>query len=596
MMTPDYASPEQVSGRPSTTATDVYSLGVLLHVLLTGARPYTLTGTTPADIEKQLLEFTLIPPSERAVSSPDSEHRAARRGLNSLKLAKRLTGDLDAIVLRALNRTPSSRYSSVEQLAEDVARHRANYPVHARGRSAAYTTRRFVRRHWGALAVAALLAAVVVGGVVAVLWQASLAAEARARAERRFGEVRQLAGSFIFDVYDAIDDVPGTTPARQLIVKNAVQYLESLAREATGDVGLQRELAKAFVRVGDVQGNPTRANVGDPTGALASYQRAMALAEAVRAAAPTDSEALRTLALAHRQRGDVLALTGDKDRALVDAQTAADLYMQLAGRDDATLDDKIATGIAGIKLGDLLGNPNFENLGRAGSATLAYNKALETFRRLDAAAPTNVQVRRFLGVTLERIGTMHADARQWTDAATAYQESFEIRRGLAQREPAHRDIQRDLGIAHEKLAEVLLAQGNAPGAVAEQRHALAVYEQLAGADPTDANAGRTVAIGRENVADALRQTGSVTEALDLYRKALEAHRAFRAKDPRNVRAACDDARVAETLGDVLSAAEAPGACAAWRESQSARQSLPAGTGSCGAPAEVERVTVKLGSC
>src|SRR6185503_11148917 len=95
VMTPDYASPEQVGGRPSTTAADVYSLGVLLHVLLTGARPYTLTGTTPADIEKQLLAFTLIPPSERAVSSPDSEERAARRGLNSLKLAKKLAGDLD---------------------------------------------------------------------------------------------------------------------------------------------------------------------------------------------------------------------------------------------------------------------------------------------------------------------------------------------------------------------------------------------------------------------------------------------------------------------------------------------------------------------
>jgi hypothetical protein len=244
-MTPDYASPERVSGRPSTTATDVYSLGVLLHVLLTGARPYTLTGTTPAAIEKQLLEFTLIPPSERAVSSPDSEERAARRGLNSLKLARRLTGDLDAIILRALGRLPASRYSSVEQLAEDVARHRANYPVHARGRTAGYATRLFMRRHRAAIAVAALLAVVIIGGIAAVLWQAAAAADARRRAERRFNDVRALAGSFIFDVYDAIDDVPGTTPARTLIVQRAVQYLESLADEAAGDAGLQRELAQA---------------------------------------------------------------------------------------------------------------------------------------------------------------------------------------------------------------------------------------------------------------------------------------------------------------------------------------------------------------
>jgi tetratricopeptide (TPR) repeat protein len=596
MMTPDYASPEQVSGRPSTTATDVYSLGVLLHVLLTGARPYTLTGTTPADIEKQLLEFTLIPPSQRAVSSPECEDRAARRGLNSLKLAKRLTGDLDAIVLRALGRLPSARYSSVEQLAEDVARHRANYPVHARGRTAGYATRLFVRRHRGAIAVAALLAGVIVGGIVAVLWQASVAADARRRAERRFNDVRALAGSLIFDVYDAIDDVPGTTPARELIVQKAVQYLDSLAREAAGDAGLQRELAGAFIRVGDVQGNPTRANVGDPSGAVASYQRAIALAEAVRSGAPADLDAMRTLALAHRQRGDVLALTGGKDKALADAQTSADLYAQVAGRDGATLEDRIDVGLASIKLGDLLGNPNFENLGRAGSANLAYGKALEAFRQLDRAAPTELRVRRLLGVTLERIGTMHEQAGQWTDAATAYQESFEIRRGLAERQPTHRDIQRDLGVAHEKIAYALSKQNNLAGAVAEQRQALAVFERLASADPTDANAARTMAISRENLGDAIRQSGGLTEALDLYRKALDAHRAFRMQDPRNVRATCDLARVSDLLGDALASAEAPGACAAWRESQGARQSLAPGAGACTRPEELTRMTQKLGAC
>jgi serine/threonine protein kinase len=595
-MTPDYASPEQVSGRPSTTATDVYSLGVLLHVLLTGARPYTLTGTTPADIEKQLLEFTLIPPSERAVSSPDSEERAARRGLNSLKLARRLTGDLDAIILRALGRLPSSRYSSVEQLAEDVARYRASYPVHARARTAAYAARLFMRRHRAAIAVAVLLTVVIVGGIAAVLWQAAAAAEARGRAERRFNDVRALAGSLIFDVYDAIDDVPGTTPARTLIVQRAVQYLESLANEAAGDAGLQRELAQAFVRLGDAQGNPTRANVGDPTGAIASYQRAIALAEAVQAQAPGDNAAIRTVALAHRQRADVLALTGDKEMALTDAQASADVYERIGRADGATPEDRINVGLASIKLGDLLGNPNFENLGRAGSANLAYAKALEAFRQLDRAVPNDLRVRRLLGVTLERIGTMHEDAQQWTDAATAYQQSFEIRRALAAREPAHRDIQRDLGVAHEKVANVLFAQRNFAAAADEQRQALAVFEKLAIADPADVNAARTVAISREHVAQAVRENGGVTEALELYRKALDAHRAFRTQDPRNVRAACDAARVAERLGDALSSAEAPGACASWRESQTVRQSLTAGAGTCATPEEVSRMALKLGPC
>jgi eukaryotic-like serine/threonine-protein kinase len=597
MMTPDYASPEQLTGRPSTTATDVYSLGVLLHVLLTGARPYTLTGSTPAAIEKQLLEFTLIPPSERAVSSPESDARAARRSTTAIKLAKRLQGDLDAIVLRALGHAPASRYSSVEQLAEDVARHRAHHPVQARGRTPGYAARLFVRRHRGAIAAAALVAALVVGGVVAVLWQASIATDARARAERRFNDVRALAGSFIFDVYDAIDDVPGTTPARQLIVQRAVQYLDSLAREASGDAGLQRELARAFIRVGDVQGNPSKSNVGDPTGAMASYERAIALAEAVRAANPDDIDALRTLASAHRQRGDVLALTGDKTRALADTEESERLYTEVAARDGASLEDRIAVGVAAIKLGDLLGNPNFENLGRAGSANLAYAKALEAFRQLDRSRPGNTQVRRFLGITLERIGTMHEDARQWTDAATAYQESFEIRRALAERETTHRDIQRDLGIAHEKLANVQRAQSGAVMALAEYRQALAVFERLAVADPTDVNAARTVAISRERLADALREgSSSVTEALDLYRKALDGHRGFVAQDGHNVRAKCDAARASVRLGDTLASAEAPGACASWRESLQLLQSIPPGTASCAAPNEISQVMLKLGGC
>ena len=140
------------------------------------------------------------------------------------------------------------------------------------------------------------------------------------------------------------------------------------------------------------------------------------------------------------------------------------------------------------------------------------------------------------------------------------------------------------------------AQSGAATALAEYRQALIVFERLAGADPTDVNATRTVAISRENLGDALRESGSVTEALDLYRKALDAHRGFIVQDRRNVRAACDAARVSETLGDVLAAAEAPGACAAWRESLQDRQAVAGGSAACAASNEVSRVTLKLGSC
>ena len=201
LMTPDYASPEQVAGRPVvTTPSDVYSLGVLLYVLLTGVRPYHLTGATPADIQAQLGAATLVPPSERLRPTGDPEpsliDRAARRGTTPRALARRLAGDLDAIVLRALGREPASRYSSVERFADDIECHHLSRPVSARRGDAAYRARLFVRRHAVALGVAAVIALLTVSGVAGVLWQASVAAEARVRAERRFDDV-QAARAFV---------------------------------------------------------------------------------------------------------------------------------------------------------------------------------------------------------------------------------------------------------------------------------------------------------------------------------------------------------------------------------------------------------------
>ena len=307
-----------------------------------------------------------------AVTGPRAETAANERATTPERLARRLKGDLDAIVLRAMSREPESRYSSVDQITQDLEHHRQRHPVAARERTPSYVAGRFVQRHLTALAVAAALAAAVIGGVGAALWQAAQATEARARAERRFADVRDLAGSFMFEVYDALDGVPGTTPARELIVQEGVEYLESLAGESAGDIVLQQELARAFVRVGDVQGNPTVANLGDATGALRSYSRAMVIAEGVRATAPGDADAARTLALARRRRADVLALTGAKAEALVDLEKSSQIYEGLADSRRATLEDTLEAGIAHLKLGDLLGNPNFENLGRAEDAGKAY--------------------------------------------------------------------------------------------------------------------------------------------------------------------------------------------------------------------------------
>lgn len=169
LLTPDYAAPEQIEGGAITMATDVYSLGLLLYELLVGASPWRLQGLPlPASMRRRL-EAEPIPPSEGA--GPDSPVPA-----------RRLHGDLDAIVLKAVRREPAARYQSASQLWNDIARHLKREPVQARGDARGYRVRRFISRHRVAMALAVALVVPLVAGLAGVAWQAREAARERDQA------------------------------------------------------------------------------------------------------------------------------------------------------------------------------------------------------------------------------------------------------------------------------------------------------------------------------------------------------------------------------------------------------------------------------
>jgi hypothetical protein len=167
--TPDYASPEQIAGEPISTASDVYSLGVVLYELLTGHKPYSLTRAHRVVLEQAVLTTEPARPSAAAPTR-----------------ARELRGDLDTIVLKALKNAPEERYASVAALAEDLERHLTHRPVMARADSPGYRLRKFVRRNKLAVGAAATLLLVIVGGAGIALWQAQVArAEARRAEEFR---------------------------------------------------------------------------------------------------------------------------------------------------------------------------------------------------------------------------------------------------------------------------------------------------------------------------------------------------------------------------------------------------------------------------
>ena len=317
VMTPDYASPEQVRGERVTVASDVYSLGVLLYGLLTGAPPYDLHDKRPDEIYRVLTESEPTRPSTVV----------ARQGDRAL--VRKLSRDLDAIVLMALRKEPTRRYASVALLADDVRRSLEGRPVVARGEAVSYRARKFVSRHRLGVAAAAAIVLSLVAGIVATTRQARLADEQRreaenqrARAERRFADVRQLANAFLFDFHDAIASLPGSTQARALVVTKAQQYLDSLAKEAQGDRALQEELAAAYDKVGDVQGNPSTANLGDVDGALGSYRKALEIRHALVAGNPNDLDVQIALATSAMKIGDALIGRGAVKDAIAHYQQA----------------------------------------------------------------------------------------------------------------------------------------------------------------------------------------------------------------------------------------------------------------------------------
>jgi eukaryotic-like serine/threonine-protein kinase len=553
LLTPEYASPEQVAGLHATTVSDVYSLGVVLYELLTGVSPYRLRDRTPQDIAQAVSSTEPLRPSS-AVSGAGATGRrragvvadraAATGSVSTERLQRRLRGDLDTIVLTALRKEPQRRYQSVEQFAGDIRRHLDGLPVGARPDTLRYRVGKFVRRNRVPVAAAVLVALALVGGTVTTAWQARQARAAQARAERRFNDVRKLANTVLFDYHDAIKDLRGATPVRERLVRDALGYLDGLASEHSDDPSLQRELASAYRRVGDVQGGDPK-GLGDTKGALESYTKALGMLEALFRADSNDVRTRRDLAEVALAVGAMVWERGDLPAGLAHARRARGILEPLVALSPQDTDQ----GLKLHKALDLLGQMSLE----AGEVTQAlefYRADLKQLEQVPQGERRRRDVRRAISVTYGHMADAQVDRGDLAGALESHRRSLDLRNELAAESPDNADYEYLVQQSRYYMANVL-------GRMGRWGEALRLLQRNLGESPKSA-------FTEFRVGEALIQLGRPAEALGHFRRALQFHKQEVGADSASLfnrlALAMDQSGICKASA-VLGRAEAPAACA-----------------------------------
>jgi serine/threonine-protein kinase len=540
--TPWYASPEQVLGEPVTTATDIYSLGVLLYELLTGHGPYRLGTLAPLEVMRAVVEQEPEPPSavvDRTVRISSSDGGPAvrltpgsvsrtREGTPE-RLRQKLRGDLDAILMTALRKEPDRRYPSAEAFAQDIRRYLSGHPVSARRDSPLYRAGKWLRRNsWRVVAAGLILTLGAATGVNVVVQSRRVARE-RDRAER--------VSSFLVDLFSVSD--PGeargnSVTAREVLDKGAEKIRHELADAPEVRADLMDTMANVYNRLG-------------------LYDRAAELArEALAFRRQVASREPKALAHTLNLLGNTLMDKGDLKQAEAVYREALELYRQEYGTDSLEVakllnnvssvidpqgrseeSDRLLLEALEIKRKRL--GPDDPSL-----ATTLSNAGVNHYRRGDLAGAEKY-LREALAIQRKALGEDHPDVAfsmqqvgvlvdeqgRYAEAEQTYRQALAVQRKVLGRE--HPDIVSTL----TNLGNTLLHAGRLADAEAVYGEALPMARTLFGPETTDA------AYVLAGLADVQRRQGRLAEAEQTAREALAI---------REERLGREHAETAESLG------------------------------------------------
>ena len=500
MLTPDYASPEQLQADPLTTATDVYSLGVVLYRLLTGRPPYPSGSRSAGPLGRPIELEVLSRPSTVAARSlaggPSAEDLAASRREKPSGLGRRLRGDLDNIVLFAMRREPERRYSTVGEFADDLRRHLELRPVRARPASFGYQLGRTLRRYRAASIAAGLALASLVGGLAATIHQARVADRHRLHAES--------VTDFLTEIFRVAD--PGEARGNEVRAREILDRGAARIEQLVGQEEVQAQLLSTMGLVYQ--------NLGLFQPAADLYQRAGELR--LQLFGDEDPEWARSLT----QHADVLLELGELEHAEKRLEQALEVQRRVFGDDhpDVAMSLDIL-GVVRFTGGDLESAETL--LGRA----VALRTTLLGELHADTAK------------SLNNLASVHFQRGNLREAETLFRRAVAIRLEVLGED--HPDTVTNLG----NLATVLLALGELSEAEALQRQVLAAGRRLLGDDHPE------VATSLNNLADLERALGNLDAAVADFRSAADIlARALGEDHPRR-------GAILLNLGDTLRSAE-----------------------------------------
>jgi len=494
-----YASPEQIHGEQVSALSDIYSLGVVLRELLSMPAG---TGIMPATAEP-------------------------------------LPYELEAIVSRASAPDPASRYATVGELQQDLRNFLSRRPVCAVPQTPLYLARRFCMRNFRHLAAICAVVVALAAGLSA--WQMHrLAEREHLRAQRLRDSVHRFSSTLLFPLEDEMRNLPGSTPARIMAVQTGMQFLQTLSAETGNDPQLMEEIGRAYTKLGDIQGNPANANLGDEKGARSSYEAARRVLANLH-----DPAGRYAYAVSLEHEGGLVGVEGDKrtEEAMYTEAVATLRGLAGAGSTDARAKESLESTL--IDLADLQSGQ-----GRGDLARFNYGQALDQARQLLQQQPENTTCQRSLARCSSRLGNLEWDRGDWEKAFDAYRGSLDVYDRLLRRQPDN------LKIRHSWIAGAnnVAATDEQLNRAAEALDFYARAEQLATRDaeidPRDSQAARDRQVGYSNLTRVHLRLGNLAKAEDSSRLELSLARSLWKLNPQDAMARDDLAGSEEHRAEV----------------------------------------------